>query len=220
MSIKQSLERLDPGLAQVVPRFRLDYNLELRKIPERKKVKTPDFGVYFQDRPVAYAELKALVASEDYTGKSSYTRLENGWESCIDYAALSVADHMRKAKQQLNGKAIIEGSLPRMVIFMNQRLNRNSLDMVEVLDGGLVYSSPEGGGFFNAPHHEKTKDIWEDPAQFADICVWVDDGSLRESDVDVVTLSDKGESFYRKFLASNSRQLFLTGLCKQYKNEA
>ena len=126
---------LDRYESHVKEFFASTYELDLRKIRE-DELPRPDFEVFHREQQIAFLEVKAIESTAMEVTADSFT--EEGivpGSLRIDNAAARVAKKVHEAVRQL--KSV---SLPKILVLLNVRSEADDFDLVEFLQGYLVFA--------------------------------------------------------------------------------
>lgn len=117
----------------------------LRRIPE-SDVRTPDYELQLDGSRVAVAEVKTLsyAPRTEANGFKITTHEHGDWYERSDNSPARVGRCIYDAWKQLSGH-----SLPKILIFVNEEIGMDVLDLQEAVEGFLIYGTKETGYFKN-----------------------------------------------------------------------
>jgi hypothetical protein len=150
------------------------YGACLHKIPksEQEGVKTPDYELLVTDVRVAVLEVKRLVRTPRTP--------ENGWQVKVSANGIREASRTDNAPQRVS-KLIHEAWKqlhivpdPKILVFVNDESQMDSLDLQEAFNGFLHYGNDSLGYYKNAVSAKVANGAIREEKWQIDLYVWID----------------------------------------------
>jgi hypothetical protein len=169
----------------------------LRKIPrsEQEGVKTPDYELLVTNGRAAVLEVKRLVRTPRTP--------ENGWHVKVSSTGIREATRIDNAPQRVS-KLIHEAFKqlntvpdPKILVFVNDETQMDSLDLLEAFNGFLYYGNDSVGYYKNTVSAKVANGAIRDEKWRIDLYVWIDRCRLVNPEFRVAT--DTGLELARRF---------------------
>jgi hypothetical protein len=173
------------------------YGACLRRIPksEEEGVKTPDYELLVTNARVAVLEVKRLVRTP--------RNPENGWQMKMSSNGICEATRIDNAPQRVS-KIIHEAFKqlntvpdPKILVFVNDETQMDSLDLLEAFNGFLHYGNDSLGYYKNTVSAKVANGAIREEKWRIDLYIWID--RCRRINPEFRVASDTGLELARRF---------------------